>query len=68
MEIWSDYQKHGILPRAGGWGEQPLVLIVLFHALGVFAETWKDYRDEEFDWNKFSATQQKTIEWVERGA
>lgn len=34
-------------------------------AIDLVYTTWEQYRDKEFDWSNFTATQRAIIDWIE---
>lgn len=56
----------GILPTNGGWLDQPLGILAHLHAIHVTERAWKNYRDDEYDWNEFTPTEQALVLQVEK--
>jgi len=66
IQMWRGYVDYGTMPRSGGWEDQPLPLLVTFAVLSFAESTWRNYRQENFNWSKFSRTQLDFITWAEK--
>lgn len=62
---WRARVEYNAWPRAGGWADQPLAMIVHFQVLDLVAGTWRYFRTEKADLGKFSKLQWDLIRWIE---
>lgn len=58
-------ERFGILPRSGGWMEQPLALLVKMEAIDLLVKTRQYMAAEGADWTKLSKTQVALNKWVD---
>lgn len=65
IELWQKYRR-GILPRPGGWLDQPLRLISIIEALDLVFLTKQQQKAEDFDMRQLSATQRALLSWSEK--
>jgi hypothetical protein len=63
--MWQAWRERGILPRAGGWEDQPLELLARFAALSLTYDTRVYMKTENSDWSKLTATQREIARWLE---
>ena len=52
-------------PRAGGWQDQPLSLLVKIEAIGLVVTTMRFLDQKDADWTKLTATQAALVHWLE---
>ena len=64
FDMWQEWKK-GILPRAGGWFDQPLNLIQQIKAIELVFITYAEKKKSTCDWTKFTATQIEIIRWLD---
>jgi hypothetical protein len=65
--LWLEWERHGSLPRAGGWLDQPLLLLTQIRAIDLTVTTMRQKQQEKFDWNKWDATQVELVWWLDNG-
>lgn len=53
------------MPRAGGWLDQPLRLIVTFGAMDIVALTYRYTARPNADLSKLSSLQEDLMRWLE---
>ena len=63
--MWQAWTNHGILPRPGGWLDQPLSVLIGIRAVSVVYSTFRDKASDKKDWAEFTATQRALIMWLE---
>ncbi len=66
LDVWIAWRFHGMPPSGGGWLETPLALLVRCAAMNVVYDAWRNFRDEKFDWNKFTAYERALCTWLEK--
>ena len=59
-------ERFGILPRSGGWMDQPLALLVKMEAIGLLVATRRFMAVKGADWKDLSATQRALNTWIDR--
>lgn len=68
VQLWLDRRRFGSLPKAGGWNEQPLALMVQMDLLDLVDSTCRHKATPEADWTLFTPLQRDLIGWLEKGA
>jgi hypothetical protein len=65
--MWSLYYQEGVLPRKGGWLDQPLHLIVQLYAISIAKTTLEKKDKKDIDWSTdFTITQKELIKWIDK--
>ena len=62
---WLAREQHGLLPRAGGWLDQPLALLNAMTAITLTVETKRYLARPAADWTQLSRLQLDLIRWLE---
>lgn len=65
FSMWQAYRYKNILPRSGGWENQPLFVLAQIEAIDLIYSTWRYIRSDNSDWGKLSATQTEIVKQVE---
>ncbi len=55
---------HNLLPRAGGWQDQPLKLLVHAQAIESTIALHRKFRTEGFDWTTLSQNEIALNNWI----
>ena len=63
FKAWSEWRR-GLLPRDGGWQDQPLLLLILMEAIDLMVNTHRIMRSENADWKELSKTQRAIVSWT----
>lgn len=63
---WIQWRRNGTLPRAGGWLDQPLWIIVRMLAMDRIWELWNEKDKDDFSWLGLTANDRRLMVEVER--
>ena len=64
--MWWEWRSHGKLPKAGGWLDQPLALLVKINAYDLIYNTFtSNEKRNGYALDKLDATQLEIISWIE---
>lgn len=64
--MWYENRRTGIWPRAGGWLDQPLSLLVQMKAIELVVDTKTYLMSKESNWGKLTKLQADMIRWLGR--
>lgn len=65
FHAWINYTKHGTLPHAGGYQDQPLAWLTAFNAMDMVRATFEGRHTEHYDMTKLTATQRALLTELE---
>ncbi len=63
-QAWIYHKTHGILPRAGGWLDQPIALTAQDQAIEMTVNLHRKMRDDSFDWRTLSRNEVELTRWI----
>lgn len=66
--MWRERAERGQWPRAGGWEDQPLALLVQMDTLDLLARTVRYMARPDADWSRLTRLQRDLIHWLEGNA
>lgn len=66
FSMWYENRRTGIWPRAGGWLDQPLSLLVQMKAIELTVDTKQYLMSKESNWGKLTKLQADLIRWLGR--
>lgn len=64
IEAWKNRRLFNTWPRAGGWQDQPLRLLLLMNAVEVVVSTKRASINPDFDYSTMTKTQASILEWL----
>ncbi len=64
FKLWRAHER-GTLPRAGGWEEQPLAVMVQIEMMDLVTNTVRYMARKDADWNNLTRLQRDLVSWLE---
>lgn len=65
---WNQRARYNLLPRAGGWKQQPLELLIQAQAIELTLSLHRKMRSDGFDWTTLSQNEVALTKWMETEA
>lgn len=66
LSAWLARRNHGLWPRAGGWDDQPLALLVKLEVLDFAYNTLKFMNSKNAEWDLVTTLQRDLKVWIEK--
>ena len=63
-QTWISRKAHSILPRSGGWMDQPLALMAQDQAIETTVNLHRKLRADDADWTKLSRNEVALTKWI----
>ncbi len=61
---WQLRERFGLLPRAGGWQDQPLSLLIQTSAIDQVIKIFRRKNNPDEDWHGFTGFERNIIVWL----
>ena len=61
---WEQWMRRSLLPRSGGWQDQPLGLLIQAQAIEATLNLHRKMRSDTFDWTTLSANEVALTKWM----
>ena len=65
LSLWYERERRGRLPRAGGWLDQPLALLMQLDTLDLVIRAGRITGDAEEDWSNLTKLQADLVRWLD---